>query len=531
VGGERRGLPEQASLRYLKLEAKRRVAAGEFPALNQAQLAIAREHGQPSWAALRSAVAARDPAHGEGHALTQVRWIIARFSGAGQPGWNAPDDDEFRAHFTDSFLTNFPPDRLIGFITGIAAELSAEFTVDVDLPFIAQGRFAGYVVMAIAESRSPYRLSAARLLPADQRISDPRATSTVAAGSGEVPGEVPALAAKAVAQLGLVGLALAGGTRDVDLTGAAPGGGTAARENWTTATGWADLERAEPLGAACAFPAYGITMAVTAIAVLRLAAAGRLRLDNPANRYLDSVRLSDDAVTVRELLAHTGGVSDDPAIRLAPAVPVLTEVVGPVLRCSGRRGAFGPSLTGYAALGEVLAGLTGEPYQEAVTRLVLEPLGMRASWFPDRWPDHGAAGHPAVTGYTVAADSTFTPAQSLVCAFLAAGGLWTTAADMVRLGLGWRSLLPPSLATQALRPHASRPNGAQSGLGWIVNEGLGLAGHAGEGPGAAGSLLITLDGRHACAALANRLAPMEPLNAKVLQALGGLRQPYAAGSA
>ena len=52
VSGER-ALPEQASLRYLKLEAKRRRAAGEFATLHHAQLAIAREHGQPSWTALR----------------------------------------------------------------------------------------------------------------------------------------------------------------------------------------------------------------------------------------------------------------------------------------------------------------------------------------------------------------------------------------------------------------------------------------------------------------------------------------------
>jgi hypothetical protein len=44
VSGER-ALPAQASLRYLKVEAKRRHAAGEFASLHLAQLAIAREHG------------------------------------------------------------------------------------------------------------------------------------------------------------------------------------------------------------------------------------------------------------------------------------------------------------------------------------------------------------------------------------------------------------------------------------------------------------------------------------------------------
>jgi hypothetical protein len=52
-GGELRELPQSPSLRHLKLEAKRRLAAGEFPNLHDAQLAVAREHGLSSWTALK----------------------------------------------------------------------------------------------------------------------------------------------------------------------------------------------------------------------------------------------------------------------------------------------------------------------------------------------------------------------------------------------------------------------------------------------------------------------------------------------
>src|SRR6266566_7000097 len=50
-----RTLPVRPSLRHLKLEAKRRLAAGEFTALHDAQTAIAREHGLASWARLKQA--------------------------------------------------------------------------------------------------------------------------------------------------------------------------------------------------------------------------------------------------------------------------------------------------------------------------------------------------------------------------------------------------------------------------------------------------------------------------------------------
>jgi CubicO group peptidase (beta-lactamase class C family) len=506
-----RALPEQASLRYLKVEAKRRHAAGEFRTLHHAQLAIAREHGQPSWPALKEAVDAAGPAAGrEGHALAQLRWIAARFRDAGEAGWRAPGEEELREHFTGSFLTAVPPARLVGMITELAPALRADLAVLADRPFIAQGRLAGYLVMGETEPRAPYRLTGVRARVLGERISDQRAAGPGTTAAGAVPAAVPELAETAVARLGLVGLALAGVS--------------APERTWTTATGWASLERGEPLGAEHAFPAYQVTMAVTAVTVLCLAAAGAVRLDAPANSYLTAVRLTDDAATVRELLTHTAGVTD-PAEINAKAVPPLAAVTGPAFACTGRRGTFGLSHAGYAALGEVIAGRTGLPYQEAATRLVLRPLGMSRSRFPVAGADGPAAvtppEHPAVTAYDAAADEAFTPLDGMTCVFPAAGGLWTTAADLARFGLGWSSLLPRSLAAQVLRPHTRMPSGVQAGLGWIVNEGAGLAGIGGDGPGAAASLLVSLDGRHACAALSNRQLIIEQVNVAVLRALTG----------
>lgn len=352
-----RALPEHASLRHLKLEAKRRRAAGEFPSLHDAQLAIAREHGQPSWAALRAAVAGA-AAGGEGHAVAQLRWIAARFGGAGEPGWLAPDEAELREHFTGEFLAAVPPDRLVARITAVAPILREELAVTIDMPFTAQGQLSGHLVMAVTEPRPPYRLTSVLERSLGERISDPRTDTPPAAASGPVPDQVTELGATVCARLGLVGLALAGAS--------------AGEQAWTSLTGWASLERAEPLRAGHAFPVYQVTMAVTAAAVLCLVAGGRLRLDDPANSHLSAVRLADDAVTVRDLLAHTAGMTD-PAVLLAPAVPALATVTGPVIACTGKRGAFSYANAGYAALGEVIAERTGLAYPDAVSRLVLHP--------------------------------------------------------------------------------------------------------------------------------------------------------------
>jgi CubicO group peptidase (beta-lactamase class C family) len=510
VSGER-ALPEQASLRYLKVEAKRRRAAGEFATLHDAQLAVAREHGHRSWAALREAVAGA-AAGSEGHAVAQLRWIIGRFADAGSPGWAAPGEDELREHFTAEFLAAAGPEALVARITDVAPVLRADLVVMRDTPFSAQGLLAGHLVMAVTEPRSPYRLISVQEHRLGERISDPRTAAPPTAVSGPVPDQVMALAATATGRLGLAGLALAGAS--------------ASGEAWTVVTGWASLEHAEPLGAGHTFPAYQATIVVTAAAVLRLAADGRLRLDDRANSHLTVVRLADDAVTIRELLSHTAGVTD-PAVLTAPTVPALETVTGPVIACDGKRGEFRGALAGYAALGEMVAERTGLAYAEAVSRLVLRPLGMRQSWFPASWPSgpvtgQGPAGaQPAVTGYNVAADGTFTPRDDSVSVFPAAAGLWTTAADLVRFGLGWRSLVSRSLAAQALRPHARQPNGIPAGLGWAVNEPASLVGVGGGAPGGSASLLASADGRHACAALTNRQFYIEGLNSLVFQLLRG----------
>ncbi len=501
VPGQPRELPRQASLRYLKLEAKRRLAAGEFPALHQAQLAIAREHGQPSWAALKGAIAARE--RPEGHAVTQLRWIAARFRDAGTPGWTPPGDAELREHFTDKFLASVPPERLIGRIVAVAAELRREPELVSANPFTASGRLAGHLVQAVTETSPPHRLIGVQMRPLGSRISDPRTAAPRVSTAGDVPGPAAEAAVRAIATLGLPGIALAGG---------APG---AAPDIWSAAAGQANLEHGEALRTDHAFPAYQITKLITAVTVLRLVADGRLGLDDPANRYLCAIRLADDTVTVRDLLSHTGGVADpDPANPVAARVPDLVTLTGPVLACTGQRGVFDYSSGGYAALGQLVADLTGRLYPDAATRLVLRPLGMKRSWFPVSWPDAGA-----VTPYEVTAGSSFRPARGAgVSVIAAAGGLWTTAPDLARFGLAWSSLLPRELAAEALRPHAARPVGAHSGLGWMVNEALGLAGHGGEGPGVNATLLVRLDGGSACAALANRAIVLDEAAVAVLRA-------------
>jgi CubicO group peptidase (beta-lactamase class C family) len=526
VSGTSRSLPPRPSLRFLRLEAKRRLAAGEFPTLHDAQAAIAWEHGLPSWAELKQACASAQPPEtgAESHALAQLRWVISRFSDAGRPGWTSPADDELTEHFDDRLLAALPADRLVAQLGKIASDLREELVVLGQAPLQAHVQLAGIRYLAVVDADPPHRLTGLRGFPVAERITDPRLSAPPAAHSyGSRPdqaktpdtpkapeadqadeaevAELLAIAEDAYAQLGLAALVLAGGV---------PG-----RPGWVVTKGYADLDRAEVLDAGHRFAAPGVTALVTATAVLRLVAEGRFGLDAAANDHLRTVRLADDAVTVRELLSHAAGV-DNPATLYADSVPDLVTLYGPVVPCSGPRGTARPSNGGYAVLGQLIADVTGMPYPTAVTRLVLDPLGMRDSRFPARAADIGAG---AVTGYTVTGEGVFVPAPARVPAIAAVAGLWSTGTDLVRLGTGWPSLLPAALARQALTVQAEPETGGQRvGLGWLLGENDDTAVHSGAGLNDVAFLRVRVRDLRTHVVLTNRAIMLNSVDARLRQA-------------
>jgi CubicO group peptidase (beta-lactamase class C family) len=451
VSGGSRSLPSRPSLRFLRLEAKRRLAAGEFPSLHEAQAAIAREHGRSSWAALKQDCTQRS------YALEQVHWLVSRFSTADGPGWMAPTDDELRLHVDDRLLAAAPD--LVAQLSQAAADLRTELVVIGQRPLEAHVKLAGFRYLAVVDARPPYRLTALQGFPLAERITDPRVTGTAPVRTlGAVPAGVPGLADRAFAELGLVALVLAGGE---------PG-----RPPWVIAQGHADLDRAETLDLGHRFAAPGVTGLVTATAVLRLVAEGRLRLDAAAP--LRTVRLADDTITVRELLSHTAGVGN-PAEFYADTVPDLPTLLGPVVPCSGRRGVAQPSNGGYAVLGQVIADVMRMPYADAVTRLVLDPLGMRDSRFPARADQVGPG---AVTGYTVAPPGVFVPFPAQI--------------STVQAGSG--------------------PAGYLVGLGWLIGPGGDTAVHSGGGLDATAFLRVRVRDLRTHVVLTNRQIPLDSID-------------------
>jgi CubicO group peptidase (beta-lactamase class C family) len=117
----------------------------------------------------------------------------------------------------------------------------------------------------------------------------------------------------------------------------------------------------------------------TAAAVLLLAEEGKLRLDAPLARYLETPR-AWQAVTVRHLLNHTSGIKDytrkDVNLREDYTEPELFQRFAAFPMDFPPGSDWRYSNTGYVLLGMLIRKVTGEHHGRFLRRRVLEPLGM-----------------------------------------------------------------------------------------------------------------------------------------------------------
>jgi CubicO group peptidase (beta-lactamase class C family) len=150
--------------------------------------------------------------------------------------------------------------------------------------------------------------------------------------------------------------------------------------------GMASHEWAVPNAPDVKYLLASVSKQFTAAAVLRLADQGRLQLDDPVIRHLPETPPAWRAVTVRQLLAHTGGI---PTHTEGEAFEQLKQQAHTprqlMARFSNKPLEFTPgtafrySNSGYVMLGLLVEQLSGKPWGDFIGQELLAPLGLRDS--------------------------------------------------------------------------------------------------------------------------------------------------------
>jgi CubicO group peptidase (beta-lactamase class C family) len=243
--------------------------------------------------------------------------------------------------------------------------------------------------------------------------------------------------------------------------------------------GWADKEAQTPLRTDHIFRVFSNTKLITSCAALLLYEEGKLRLDDPIERFIpqlgnrkilrpgatsiDDTEPAKRSITVRHLLTHSAGLSyglfdpgsviynalnergvHNPAATLAQMVDVLAGL--PLIYHPGTSWEYSLATDVTARLVEVIS---GESFDKFIKGRILDPLGMVDTGFvvPEKDRDRFVAYYagadimaPMKPGLTRADNAPFPGAYLKPIARLnGGGGLVSTMPDMVAL---IRSLLP-----------------------------------------------------------------------------------------
>ncbi|MEV4373708.1 serine hydrolase domain-containing protein [Nonomuraea sp. NPDC049637] len=310
-------------------------------------------------------------------------------------------------------------------------------------------------------------------------------------------------------------------------------GSTAGAEVAAAATGVLNTRTGQPVTTDSLFQIGSITKAWTATLVLQLVGEGRLDLDQTAQSVLPGLALPEP-VTIRQLLAHTGGFEGDVFAdtgRGDDAVDKLVALLADVPQLSPPGAIWSYNNAGYVVLGRVVEVLRGLPFNAALRAHLIGPLGLtHTATSADEAILYGtavghAAGEPVSTWSLMRSNDP------------AGASLAMTAADLLTFARAHLAdgaqVLPAKLARTMREPQVALPDlGRPSswGLGWEVQEWAGgtVVGHDGSTPGQAATLKLVPEAGVAAVLLTNGGDP-DPLVAElltpVLGRLAGISAP------
>ncbi|MEX2231296.1 MAG: serine hydrolase [Cyclobacteriaceae bacterium] len=160
---------------------------------------------------------------------------------------------------------------------------------------------------------------------------------------------------------------------------------------YSGATGIIDLKNKDKATTKSLFRIASMTKSFTAMAIMKLQEEGKLSIIDPASKYVSEMKdfkyLTIDAapISIYNLLTMTAGFPEDNPWgdrQLEDTAEEFRDFLkGGVSFSSSPGQQFEYSNLGYAILGNIVTRASGMPYQEYITKNILQPLGMNNTYW------------------------------------------------------------------------------------------------------------------------------------------------------
>jgi CubicO group peptidase (beta-lactamase class C family) len=258
---------------------------------------------------------------------------------------------------------------------------------------------------------------------------------------------------------------------------------------WGETLGVANTETGEEATPDHQFRIGSITKTFTAVAIMQLRDAGKLDLEDPLDKHLEGAPHSP---TIRRMLSHSSGLQREPpgdvweTMRFTEGEEFMQSFAEAeqVLPPGSH---FHYSNLAFALLGEVVARISGQTWEQYLGEHVLQPLGLTRTSVRKQ--------APAALGYLVDPYADLVheePSDLDIGSTAAAGALWSTPADLARWAAFFSDPNPDVLAADTVEEMQTFQTMVDTET-WKLGFGLGLqlfraddrvfAGHGGAMPG------------------------------------------------
>ena len=233
--------------------------------------------------------------------------------------------------------------------------------------------------------------------------------------------------------------------------------------------GVADLETQQPVTPDTKFAIGSITKPFTAMAIMMLVEEGKVDLDQPISRYLTELPEEWEALTLRQLLSHTSGISENGFWRKREQPNDFLKNTQATLDFpTGESWMY--SNSGFYVAGLILEQVTGQTYENFMQDRIYTPLGMtqtQAKLAPSPTLATGYFWNERRERYKAVGDL-----PKINPFAFSAGNIISTARDMAKWSqaLNQKTLLSAE-SYQHLWTTTPLKNGriVQHGLGWFID--------------------------------------------------------------
>jgi CubicO group peptidase (beta-lactamase class C family) len=173
----------------------------------------------------------------------------------------------------------------------------------------------------------------------------------------------------------------------------------------------------------------------TAAAILLLAERGKLSLNDHVRHWLPELQATHDAITIRQLLSHAGGLIDYEDLMPADVTEQISDADVLRMLAAEPRSYFPPGTAyrysngGYVLLGLIVERVSGQTLPDFMAQNIFQPLGMTHTLlYVHGGPEiaHRAYGYSEENGHWVLTD------QSPTSATRGDGGIYSSIDDLAR---------------------------------------------------------------------------------------------------